>query len=73
MSQENVDVLMRFGTEFNERGWEALRDFADPDIEFHEPPEQPGGRERSAAWTPSWGLSIAGRRRGSDRARRLSA
>jgi hypothetical protein len=23
MSQENVEILMRFGAEFNERGWEA--------------------------------------------------
>jgi ketosteroid isomerase-like protein len=42
VSQENVEVVLRFGVEFNERGWEALRDFAHPDIEFHEPPEQPG-------------------------------
>jgi ketosteroid isomerase-like protein len=42
MSQENAAILIRFGAEFNERGWEALRDFAAPEIEFCEPPEQPG-------------------------------
>ena len=63
MSQENAEILMRFATEFNERGWEALRDFADPDIEFDEPPEQPGaGKFRGieavmgavARWAEAW-------------------
>jgi ketosteroid isomerase-like protein len=63
MSQENVEILVQFGTEFNERGWDALRDFADPDIEFQEPPEQPGSgtfrgleavMEALDRWSEAW-------------------
>ena len=42
MSQENVEIVRRFNEEFNQSGWRALWSAADPDIEFCEPPEQPG-------------------------------
>jgi len=63
VSQENVEVLLHFGVEFNKRGWEALRDFAATDIEFCEPPEQPGTgtfrgldavMEALGRWSEAW-------------------
>ena len=44
MSQENVEIVRQSIAAFNEGGVEALRVFADPAIEFHEPPEQPGAQ-----------------------------
>ena len=42
MSEEHVKLTRRFNEEFNRSGWRALWSAADPDIEFCEPPEQPG-------------------------------
>lgn len=42
MSRQNVEVVRRWHQEFNEDGWDALWRVADPEIEFREPPEQPG-------------------------------
>jgi len=44
MSQENVEIVQAAVEAFNRGGVEALRGFAHPEIEFHEPPEQPGPR-----------------------------
>src|SRR3981081_2639060 len=72
MSQENAEILTRLVTEFNERGWDALRDFADPDIEFDEPPEQPGagrfrGIEEVLAAASRWAEAWEGERATSER------
>ena len=42
MSQENVELVRNFNEAFNKDGWNALWLAADPEIEFCEPPEQPG-------------------------------
>lgn len=42
MSEENVELARKFHQAFNQEGWEALWRAAAPEIEFHEPPEQPG-------------------------------
>ena len=42
MSQDNVELARRFNEEFNRSGWRALWSGANPDLEFCEPPEQPG-------------------------------
>jgi ketosteroid isomerase-like protein len=42
MSQENLELARKFHEAFNRDGWEALWREADPEIEFYEPPEQPG-------------------------------
>jgi ketosteroid isomerase-like protein len=42
VSQKNVKLARSFHEAFNRDGWEALWRVADPEIEFHEPPEQPG-------------------------------
>jgi ketosteroid isomerase-like protein len=42
LSEENVEIARRFNEEFNRSGWWALWSTADPDLEFWEPPEQPG-------------------------------
>jgi ketosteroid isomerase-like protein len=42
MSEGNLELARRFHEAFNRDGWDALWAAADPDIEFHEPPEQPG-------------------------------
>ena len=42
MSQENVELARRLHEEFNRDGWDALWRAAHPEVEFHEPPEQPG-------------------------------
>jgi ketosteroid isomerase-like protein len=64
MSQEDVALARTIIESFNEHGWDGLWRFADPEIEFHEPPEQPGstvfkgldttreGVERS--WSQNW-------------------
>ena len=44
MSRENVEIVQAAVEAFNRGGVEALRGFAHPEIEFHEPPEQPGPR-----------------------------
>jgi uncharacterized protein len=44
MSQGNVELIEQLVAVFNERGIEATREFCDPEMEFHEPPEQPGAR-----------------------------
>ncbi len=44
MSQENVEIIRRFGEAFNEGGFgsEATLSFFDAAAVFEEPPEQPG-------------------------------
>jgi ketosteroid isomerase-like protein len=64
MSQENVDLARKIIESFNRRGWDGLWRFADPEIEFHEPPEQPGStvfkgldavREGvESSWSENW-------------------
>ncbi len=44
MSRENVEIVQAAVEAFNRGGVEALRGFAHPEIEFHEPPEQPAPR-----------------------------
>jgi ketosteroid isomerase-like protein len=41
MSQENVEMARRLAAAFDERGVEALRDYCDPQIEWHEDPSFP--------------------------------
>jgi ketosteroid isomerase-like protein len=42
MSENDVELAHRFNDAFNREGWQALWRLADPEIEFREPPEQPG-------------------------------
>ncbi len=42
MSEENIDVLQKFADALNAGGIQATAEFLDPDVEFSEPPEQPG-------------------------------
>jgi ketosteroid isomerase-like protein len=42
MSQENVEILMRFGEAFNEGGFGSTLSLFAADAVFEEPPEQPG-------------------------------
>jgi len=42
VSEQDVELARHFHDAFNREGWDALWREADPDIEFHEPPEQPG-------------------------------
>ena len=45
MSEENVEIVARLVQRFNEQGIAATgADFFADEIEFHEPPEQPGAR-----------------------------
>ncbi len=41
MSQENVDLMRKFAAAFERDGMQALRDYADPEIEWHEDPAFP--------------------------------
>jgi ketosteroid isomerase-like protein len=43
-NQENVKIVEQMVVLFNEHGFAATRHFGHPEIEFHEPPEQPGAR-----------------------------
>ena len=63
MSEEHLATLVRFGDAFNAGGFEAVMPFLHPDIEFHEPPEQPGAtvfrgtekaRDGFAKWAETW-------------------
>jgi ketosteroid isomerase-like protein len=63
MSQENVEAIREAIEARNRGGWEAMRPFADPGIEFHEPPTQPGAgvfvgidavRDALSAWSETW-------------------
>jgi len=63
MSQDNLEILLKFGDALSEGGIEATREFLAPDVEFSEPPEQPGattfyGRdevvEGYGRWSKSW-------------------
>ena len=63
MSEEDVALLVRFGEAFNARGFEGIMGFLHPEVEFHEPPEQPGAtvfrgreaaREGFARWAATW-------------------
>jgi hypothetical protein len=42
VSAKDIEVVRRLNEQFNRDGWNALWRIADPDIEFCEPPEQPG-------------------------------
>jgi hypothetical protein len=42
MSEKDVELAHTFNDAFNRDGWQALWRMADPEIEFREPPEQPG-------------------------------
>ena len=42
VSRENVEIAQAAHEAFDRDGWEGLWRFADPEIEFCEPPEQPG-------------------------------
>ena len=45
MSQENVEIVERLVRRFNEQGIEAAgAEYLADNVEFHEPPEQPGAR-----------------------------
>src|SRR4051812_14116125 len=44
MSRGNVELIEHLVAVFNEHGIEATREFSHPEMEFHEPPEQPGAR-----------------------------
>jgi ketosteroid isomerase-like protein len=63
MSQENLEMLLKFGEALSEGGIEATREFLAPEVQFSEPPEQPGattfyGREEViegyGRWSDSW-------------------
>lgn len=60
---DKLALLLRFGEAFNAGGFEAIMPFLDPEIEFHEPPEQPGAavfrgyddaRTGFAKWAGTW-------------------
>jgi ketosteroid isomerase-like protein len=42
VSEKDVELAHGFNDAFNREGWQALWRVADPEIEFREPPEQPG-------------------------------
>src|SRR6476659_5568242 len=42
MSERDVELAYTFNDAFNREGWQALWRMADAEIEFREPPEQPG-------------------------------
>ena len=44
MSEENVEIVKRAAEAFNRSDFGAVREFCDPDLVFHEPPEQPAPR-----------------------------
>jgi ketosteroid isomerase-like protein len=61
--EENLAFLMRLGDAFNDRGWDGVIEFVHPEIEFQEPPEQPGAtvfhgidevRAGWARWADTW-------------------
>jgi ketosteroid isomerase-like protein len=64
VTESNVEIALAAMEALNRDGWEGLWRFADPEIEFYEPPEQPGatvfrgidaaraGVERS--WGQTW-------------------
>ena len=61
--EEKLETLVRFGEAFNAGGFEAIMPFLHPEVEFHEPPEQPGAavfhgygaaREGFARWAETW-------------------
>ncbi|MFI5121565.1 MAG: nuclear transport factor 2 family protein [Vicinamibacteria bacterium] len=63
MSTENVEIVRRMIETFNTGGIEAAVEFLDPEVEFHEPPEQPAPRvahgacetrEMFAAFDAAW-------------------
>jgi ketosteroid isomerase-like protein len=63
MSETNVEIIRRIVDLFNEGGIQAAAPHFDPDVEFREPPEQPGPRvargaretsEMFAAFDAAW-------------------
>ena len=60
---DKLATLLQFGEAFNAEGFEGILRFLHPEIEFHEPPEQPGatvfrGSEEArtgfAKWSETW-------------------
>jgi ketosteroid isomerase-like protein len=63
MSEENVEIVRRSVEAFNKGGFEAMAEFAHPEVEFQEPPTQPAPRtargqaaaaETFAAFDAAW-------------------
>ena len=44
MARDNVEIVRRMIDAFNDGGIDAVTEYFAPDLEFHEPPEQPGPR-----------------------------
>ena len=60
---ETLGLLVKFGEAINAAGFEGVVPFLHPEIEFHEPPEQPGAaifrgldavRAGYAKWEENW-------------------
>lgn len=60
---EKIAFLLRFGEVFNAEGFDGILTFLHPEVEFHEPPEQPGAtvfrgldeaRAGFAKWSGTW-------------------
>jgi ketosteroid isomerase-like protein len=63
VSRENIELALRSIAAFNQGGIEATAEFLHPEIEFHEPPEQPAprttqgveeGRKAFSAFDDAW-------------------
>jgi len=72
MSQENLEIVAKFVAALNEGGIDAAAEFLDSDVEFSEPPEQPGattfyGREETLAGFRRWSETWASQRSEIDR------
>ena len=59
MSRENVEIVREAHAAFNREGWDGLFRFLDPEVEFHEPPEQPG-----STVFKGWGVALEGVKQG---------
>jgi len=73
MSRENVEIVQEFGEALNKGGISATADLLDPDVEFSEPPEQPGattfyGIEDVLAGFGRWSEAWASQRSAIERA-----
>jgi len=72
MSQEKLEIVAKFVAALNEGGIDAAAEFLDSDVEFSEPPEQPGattfyGREETLAGFRRWSETWASQRSEIDR------
>lgn len=63
MPRENLEMAQKFQAAFNQGGLEAAAEFLDEDVEFSEPPEQPGATtfyglqqvlEGFGRWSETW-------------------